>query len=170
MIALTSLPADLAADPKFQLPPLSFGATRATDNIDRIVERGDVALRVHMDDAGAEPHAFLLPLDQLFEIRAAAAIRLWRGLAGRKPGRNPAALSKARRDRLILGLRALDGRLEDASYREIAGVLFGIGDVSKRGWKTHDLRARTIRLVRFGFDMMQGGYRMLLLHPYRRRS
>ena len=64
----------------------------------------------------------LLPLDQLFEIRASAAVRLWRCLSGRKPGRDPAALPKARRDRLILGLRALDGRLEDASYRDIAAA------------------------------------------------
>lgn len=170
MTTLTSLTADLAADPKFQLQSRTFGPMRATGDADRIVERGGATLRIHIDEAGVEPPAVLLPLDQLFEIRAAAAIRLWRGLTGRKPGPNPAALSKARRDRLILGLRALDGRLEDASYREIAGVLFGIGDVSKRGWKTHDLRGRTIRLVRFGFDMMQGGYRMLLLHPYRRRS
>ena len=42
--------------------------------------------------------------------------------------------------------------------------------VSGRAWKTHDLRDRTIRLVRFGFDMMRGGYRSLLLHPYRRRK
>ena len=125
--------------------------------------------RVHMDEAGAEPPAVLLPLDQLFEIRAIAAIRLWRGLTGRNPGPNPAALSKARRDRLILALRALDGRLEDASYREIAAALFGAGRVPERGWKGHDLRDRTIRLVRFGLDMMRGGYRRLLLHPYRRR-
>ncbi len=169
MIALTSLKADLA-DPKFQLPPLSLDPALAAEGADRFVERGGAVLRVHVDEAGAEPPAVLLPLDQLFEIRAAAAIRLWRGLTGRKPGPDPAMLSKARRDRLVLGLRALDGRLEDASYREIAGVLFSVGDVSKRGWKSHDLRARTIRLVRFGFDMMQGGYRLLLLYPYRRRS
>ena len=43
-------------------------------------------------------------------------------LAGRNPGPNPAALPKTRRDRLILALRALDGRLTDATYREIASV------------------------------------------------
>lgn len=117
-----------------------------------------------------EPSAVVLPLDRLFEIRATAAIRLWRGLTGRNPGPNPAALSKPRRDRLILALRALDGRQHHASYREIARVLFGASNVPDRGWKTHDLRDRTIRLVRFGFDMMRSGYRRLLLHPYRRRQ
>jgi hypothetical protein len=111
-----------------------------------------------------------LPLDQFFESRTTAAIRLWRGLAGRNPGPNPAALPKARRDRLVLALRALDGRLDDATYREIAGVLFGDAGASDRGWKSHDLRDRTIRLVRFGLGMMRSGYRRLLLYPYRRQS
>jgi hypothetical protein len=30
------------------------------------------------------------------------------------------------------------------------------------GWKTHDLRDRTIRLVRTGIELMQGGYLDLL--------
>ena len=123
--------------------------------------------RVHVDEAGIEPPAVLLPLDQFFENRATAAIRLWRGLAGRNPGPNPAALPKTRRDRLILALRALDGRLADATYREIASVLFGEAGVSDRGWKSHDLRDRTIRLVRFGLGMMRSGYRRLLLYPFR---
>jgi hypothetical protein len=126
--------------------------------------------RVHVYEAGIQAPAVLLPLDQFFEIRATAAIRLWRGLTGHNPGPNPAALSKARRDRLVLALRALDGWQERASYREIAGVLFSFNKVSERGWKSHDLRDRTIRLVRFGREMMQGGYRRLLFHPYRRRS
>jgi len=169
VIALTTVPSDLA-DRKFRLPPLSLDSSLAADGAQHLVERRGAVLRVHIDEAGAEPPAVLLPLDQLFEIRATAAIRLWRGLTGRNPGPNPAALPKARRDRLILALRALDARLEDASYREIAGALFGAGDASERGWKIHDLRDRTIRLVRFGLGMMQGGYRRLLLYPYRRRS
>jgi hypothetical protein len=126
--------------------------------------------RVHVGEDGIEPSAVILPLDQFFESRATAAIRLWRGLAGRNPGPNPAALPKARRDRLILALRALDGRLDDATCREIASALFGDAGGRERGWKSHDLRDRTIRLVRFGFGMMRSGYRRLLLYPYRRRS
>jgi hypothetical protein len=169
VVALTGLPADLA-DPAFQLPPISLDLGLGADGPERLVERDGVVFRVHIDGAAARPPAVLLPLDELFEIRATAAIRLWRGLTGRKPGPNLAALSPARRDRLILGLRALDGRLDDASYREIAGGLFGADEVTLRAWKTHDLRDRTIRLVRFGFSMMRSGYRRLLLHPYRRRS
>src|SRR5712692_2890420 len=169
VIALTSLPAELAK-PDLQLPLLPVDSSLVADGAEQLVEHRGAVFRVHIDDNGVEPPAVLLPLDQLFEIRATAAIRLWRGLTGRNPGPNPAALPKARRDRLILALRALDARLEDASYREIAGALFGAGDASERGWKIHDLRDRTIRLVHFGLDMMQGGYRRLLLYPYRRRS
>ena len=124
--ALTRLPADLA-DPRFRLPPLTLDAVLAAERAGRLLERHGAVLRIHIDKDGAEPPAVLLPLDQLFDVRAAAAIRLWRGLIGRNPGPNPAALSRARRDRLILALRALDGRLEGASYREIGGVDAMIG-------------------------------------------
>ena len=168
MIALTGLPADLAG-PSLQLSPIPLGSSVAVDGAEHLVERHGTVFRVHLDDAGIAPSAALLPLDQFFESRATAAIRLWRGLAGRNPGPNPAELTKARRDRLILALRALDGRLDDATYREIASVLFGEADLSDRGWKSHDLRDRTIRLVRFGLGMMRSGYRGLLNYPFRGR-
>ena len=168
MIALTGLPTDLGG-PSFQLSPLPLGSSVAADGPEHLVAHRGTVFRVHLNDAGIEPSAVLLPLDQFFESRATAAIRLWRGLAGRNPGPNPAALPKTRRDRLILALRALDGRLADATYREIASVLFGEAGLSDRGWKSHDLRDRTIRLVRFGLGMMRSGYRRLLLYPYRRR-
>ena len=168
MIALTGLPADLAG-PSLQLSPIPLGASLAADGPEHLVAHRGTVFRVHADEVGIEPSAVLLPLDQFFEIRATAAIRIWRSLMDRSPGPNPAALQTARRDRLILALRALDGRLDDATYREIAGVLFGDAGVSDRGWKSHDLRDRTIRLVRFGLGMMRSGYRRLLLYPYRGR-
>jgi len=103
-------------------------------------------------------------------IRASAALRLWRGLTDRSPGPDPTTLPATRRDRLVLALRALDGRLEKSSYRDIAEVLFGTGRIPERSWKTHDLRDRTIRLARLGHAMMQGGYRRLLLYPFRGRT
>jgi len=169
VIALTGLPADLAG-PSFQLSPLLLGSSVAADGPEHLVAQRGTVFRVHLDDAGISPSAALLPLDQFFESRATAAIRLWRGLAGRNPGPNPAALPRARVDRLILALRALDGRLDDATYREIASILSGDAGVSDRGWKSHDLRDRTIRLVRFGLGMMRSGYRRLLLYPYRGQS
>ena len=124
---------------------------------------------MQFDGAIPDPPAVLLPLDALFEIRIAAALRLWRKLLNRNPGPNTATFSKHRCNRLILALRALDARLEAATYREIANALFDLGAMSARSWKTHDLRDQAIRLARLGNRLMLGGYRDLLLHPYRRR-
>jgi Uncharacterized conserved protein (DUF2285) len=168
-IVLTDLPADLA-NPGFRLSPLPLDSSNPADTSEHLLECGGTRFHVHVDNGADNPAAVSLPLDQLFEIRATAAIRLWRALSGRNLGPNPAALPKARRDRLILALRALDGRLDDATYREIASALFTHPGVSDRGWKSHDLRDRTIRLVHFGLGMMRSGYRRLLLYPCRRRS
>lgn len=169
MIALTALPGDLAG-PSLHFLPIPLGLSVADDGPEHLIAHRGNVFRVHVDEPGIELSAVVLPLDQFFEIRVTAAIRLWRGLTSPNLGPNPAALSKARRDRLLLALRALDGRLDDATYREIASALFGDTGVPDRGWKSHDLRDRTIRLVRFGLGMMRSGYRGLLLHPYRRRS
>jgi hypothetical protein len=108
-------------------------------------------------------------LSGMFDVRLTAARRYWLALNGRNPGGDPAALSPTQRDHLIDTLRALDARLESATYREIAAALFHASRLPERGWKTHDLRDRTIRLCRLGIQLMQGGYRQLLLHPYRHR-
>jgi hypothetical protein len=166
-VTLTRSPESSAA-PSLQLSPQAVEPLSAAGSGARLIERGGVILRVEVDEA-ADPPAALLPLDALFEVRVQAAVRLWRNLTGRKPAPDPGQLSAARRERLILALRALDARADHATYREIADGLFGGADVSARAWKSHDLRGRTIRLVRFGSAMMQDGYRQLLLHPYRRR-
>lgn len=169
IIALTALPKNLA-DPRFRLDGLSLDAVFATNGTIRPKVRAGSALRVHFHETLADPPAVLLPFDALFEIRAAAALRLWLALLNHKPGPNTAIFSKQRCNRLILALRALDARLENATYREIASALFDLNAMSARSWKTHDLRDQTIRLVRLGSSLMLGGYRDLLLHPYRRRA
>ena len=60
-------------------------------------------------------------------------------------------------------------RLENASYREIATVLFNLPDMPDAVWQSHELSGQIIRLAKLGADLMQGGYRNLLLYPYRRR-
>jgi hypothetical protein len=136
---------------------------------EHVIQRFGAELRVHLHGSGAAPVAALLPFDGLFEVRVAAALRLWRALNGRKPGKNPTALTESRRQRLVQALRALDGRLDGATHREIAAALFGANAVPERDWISHELRDRTARLVRLGMSMMNGGYRRLLLHPYRGR-
>ena len=170
MISITRLPTDIT-DPNQRIDGLSLDLVIAQDGPERLIERRGNLFRLHIVEPveGQTPCA-VLPLDGLFVIRVSAALRLWRGITGRSPERDPAALRSARRDRLVLALRALDGRLDNASYRDIAEALFGTSHLPERGWKTHDLRDRTIRLVRLGHAMMQGGYRRLLLYPFRGRT
>lgn len=168
MVTLTKAPDDLA-DPKFGLDARSLQSILAVEDDDQIVELDGARLRFHREGSVGSPVAVLLPLDQFFDIRAAAALRLWRGLTGRGPGPDLGMLTPERRNRLILALRALDGRLERATYPEIAAILFDTEPISKRDWISHELRDQTGRIIRLGFSMMRGGYRRLLLHPYRRR-
>ena len=160
---------DGLADPRLELDSRSLQSILAIDDEDQVVELRGAHLRIHRDDKVGGPIAVLLPLDQLFDIRAAAALRLWRALTGRTPGPDLGVLTPERRSRLILALRALDGRLARATYPEIAAVLFDTEPISKRDWISHELRDQTGRIIRLGFSMMRGGYRRLLLHPYRRR-
>lgn len=104
----------------------------------------------------------VIPFDGDFPVRAATAERLWARMHSRARGKAPCSLTRQRRDRLILMLRALDGHLAEASYREIAEVLFGTGRLEREPWKTSSLRDRTIRLVKGGLALMRDGYRKLL--------
>ena len=168
VVALAQLPANLA-DPRLRIPP-PLGRVLAEHGPERLIELQGGLHRLHLvEDPREETGCVLLPLDRLFDIRAAAALRLFRALTGRAPAHDPATLPAPRRDRLVLALRALDARLDKARYREMAAVLFGVDRLPKSGWKTHDLRDRTIRLARLGTAMMQGGYRRLLLYPFRGR-
>lgn len=166
VVALGTSREDLV-NPNFALSPRSF-AGLASANDYQILEFENARVRVHKLDANASG-AVLLPLDRLFEVRLAAALRLWRGMKGGSPGPAGSALTPERRDRLVFTLRALDGRLSGATHPEIAAGLFDTGPISKRDWISHELRDRTGRLVRRGVRLMKGGYRQLLVYPYRRQ-
>jgi hypothetical protein len=119
----------------------------------------------------AAPAAVVVPLDTDFAARMDAGLRLWRLTTGRSQQPPPDRMTLQRRKRLGLTLRALDGHLAGETYRVIAQVLFGSTRVpAGTGWKTHDLRDRTIRLVRSGVRLMQGDYLDLLRHPAPKRE
>ena len=117
------------------------------------------------------PVASVSPFDANFAARADPALRLWRLLTGERSIRSADSLTQLQRQQLVFALRALDANLAGATYREIAEVLFGEARVpTGSSWKTHDLRGRTIRLVRAGLKLMRGGYLDLLRHTRRRRG
>ncbi len=106
----------------------------------------------------------VLPLDDDLPVRAETALRLWARIVGSAANsdRESLSLTRQRCDRLVLMLRALDGHLAEASYREIARVLFGVRRLERESWKTSSLRDQTIRLVKGGVALMRAGYRRLL--------
>ncbi|MCP1854472.1 hypothetical protein J2R80_008295 [Bradyrhizobium sp. USDA 4541] len=137
---------------------------QAVDGWHAIVSLGGAKHRLWLSELspGRSPVAIDLPLDRNFDVRLRAAHRFWLALEHRRVGWPPLAQSGDTRDRHILGLRAVDGWLEGNSYRMIAEGLFGKSRMPDRGWKTHDLRSRTIRLVQMGLRLIRGGYRNLL--------
>ncbi|WP_374651042.1 DUF2285 domain-containing protein [Dongia sp.] len=119
---------------------------------------------------GADPDAplaALIPLDEETLSRIEAVTRLWRAWNGRIVPRDT-RLTLDQRRRLRLKIRAADGRMNGASYREIGIAIFGEVRVSAEPWKTSSLRDTVIELVQGGFDLIAGGYLKLLRH--RRRS
>lgn len=137
---------------------------RAGVNGRNVIIRFDSSdLRLLLPAPAGQPLAAVLPLNDDLPIRATAVLRLWARMV-EQPNQqdDPLALTRQRRDRLLLMVRALDGHLAEASYREIAEVLFGPRRIERQTWKTSSLRDRTIRLVRGGIDLMRAGYRKLL--------
>ena len=108
--------------------------------------------------------AAMVVLDDRFALRIAALIRFQRRLEGRPSGPLPKGwrITPRHLRRLALMLRALDGHLARASYREIADALFGSEAVARYVWKTSSIRGQTIRLVKDAVRTMKGGYRRLL--------
>ncbi len=117
-----------------------------------------------LDKNPGAPLAVFIPLGEDFLLRAAGAVRFHRLLAERLASSLPPAqrLTPQQRTRLIQMLRALDGRSSDATYREIASVIFGPSATTEKGWKTHPVRGRTIRLVNDAITMVNRGYLKLL--------
>ncbi|APH56881.1 Hypothetical protein GbCGDNIH6_8229 [Granulibacter bethesdensis] len=114
----------------------------------------------------AAPYIVVLPLDRLLELRADAVVRFWLALRGRPPRNRRHDLPPQTRARLILVLRALDGRLTGASYRDIAKVLLGFRG-GKADWDSDPRKNQVRRLVADGLRFLHGGYRDLLVYPVR---
>ena len=152
-----------------ELSESDFAPARAsvlnTDGVQILVEDPSGDHRVWLrEPKEGQRLAALLPLDEDFRLRVLSLVRFQRRLAGRASGPPPKAwlLTRRHRRRLIMMVRALDGHLADASYREIAHALYGAEAVARYAWKTSSIRGQTIRLVQDAVRMMRGGYRSLL--------
>lgn len=120
---------------------------------------------VHGTDS-TRPLAAIVPLDAKAPERLSSVDRFIRAFKGRSV-RDP-RLTSSQRTRLGRMLRALDGRIEGASHFEIAHVLFGSRFVIAAEWQESPFRYATLRLIRDGHKMTDGGYRQLL--RFRRRG
>ena len=113
------------------------------------------------------PIAALVPLDADGFDRIDAIERLLRALLGRSVP-DDTRLTPQQKARQRQMLQATDGRMNGATIREIANVLFGKDRVASEHWPTSTLRVTTSVLIRDGTAMIAGGYRSLLRH--RRQS
>ncbi len=118
------------------------------------------------DPTPGRPLAAIVPLDKDFVTRVASLLRFQRRLFGRTPGPLPRGwpLTSYRLARLELMLRALDLRLDGATYRQIATAL-GRDDAARlpaTEWKISAARSFVVRLVRDATALTNGDYRKLL--------
>ena len=116
---------------------------------------------------GTRSLAAVIPLDSQTLGRVEALVRFWRG-HNKRPVPPDTRVTAQQRRRLRLMIQAADGRMNGASYREIAAVCYGIERVGTNPWKTSSLRDAVIGLVKGGAAMIGCGYLQLLRH--RRRA
>ena len=111
--------------------------------------------------------AALVPFDGDVFDRIDALSRMARIWLGRPPPRDTRMTTEQRR-RFRLKLRAADGHMNGATYREIAIAIYGAARVDTEPWKTSPLRDAVIAFVEGGLALIDGGYLQLLRH--RRRT
>ena len=107
--------------------------------------------------------AALVPFDNDVFDRIDALARMARIWLGRPPPRDTRMTTEQRR-RFRLKLRAANGLMIGATYREIA-IALGRNEanrLSASDWKMSSARSFVVRLVRDGVAMMNGEYRKLL--------
>lgn len=151
------------------LPGLELGSGDLTENIveRRVDDRGLTWARLRngavlvgtVTDFDAESLGVLIPLDDDWPTRVAAADRVRRQLIERTA--DP-PLTHQQRGRLKRALRTVDGRLDGASYRAVATVFFGARRVAEEPWKTSSLKAQVARLAAHGRFLINTGYKGLL--------
>ncbi len=147
------------------LPPPAFSVDR--DNGRHILWReglDDQRIWVLPDAKPTASVAAVIPFDKDLPQRLEGVLHLWQRLTGVATTPTISPLTRPQRRRMILMLRALDGRQQHATYRDLAATLLD-PDVrwqSRRDWLTSSYRSQIIRLVKDAVSRMEGGYRELL--------
>jgi hypothetical protein len=108
----------------------------------------------------------LIPLDGNTLGGIEALARFYSAQLGRAIPPDTRLTSQQRR-RLRFMLQAVDGRINAATYREIANAIYSTSRVADMPWKTSPLRDSAIDLVKDGIAMVGGRYRQLLRHRRR---
>lgn len=107
------------------------------------------------------PLAAIVLLDSDTPDRLEGVGRFWTAASGQPPPPDNRITPK-RRARLHSMLRAIDGHIAGATYRNIGEVLFPAHEIDAKSWVGNSVRETTIRLVRDGMKLVRGGYRDLL--------
>lgn len=167
-VILTALP-PLPGLQSVAPPDLDRDTARSSaDGLSIIHGHGAGAVRLLLTGDVAPDHAVaaLVPLGADGLDRIEAVTRLWRAFNNR-PVPPDSRLTVQQRRRMRHMLQAVDGRMDGASYREIADTIYGAPRVAENPWKTSALRDSTIDLVKDGLALIAGGYRKLLRHRRR---
>lgn len=110
--------------------------------------------------------AAVIPIDDDLLDRIDAIARFSRAWL-KRPSLRDTRMTVDQRRRFRLRLRAADGRMNGATYREIAIAIYGAARVDNEPWKTSSLRDAAIAFVEAGIALIDGGYLRLLRHRRR---
>lgn len=131
------------------------------------IEFGDTGFSICFPSGPRDgPMSATILLDAMTLDRLEAVHRLWAALFN-KAIPPDMRITRQKLSRARQSLRAVDGWAVGASYREIAQALFPKHRTSSASWNGDAIRETTIRLVRDGKKLVQGGYKALL-HRSRR--
>jgi hypothetical protein len=122
-------------------------------------------LQVNSNGSGTLVAAIPLGIDGFDRIES--VLRLLAAIHRRAipPDTRLTAQQKARSHRM---LQAFDGLRDGATQRDIAQVLFGIGQLGRDEWQASSARHRVMSYLRDARSIIAGGYRRLLRHSRRR--
>jgi hypothetical protein len=163
---LTKTPTDFVAKDSFQqsfaiFEDNNFGSHGFKEN-DKLTSQVVILHGANVDGSLSA----LIPLDGNTLGRIEALTRFYSAQLGRAIPPDTRLTSQQRR-RLRFMIQAFDGRINSATYREIANTIYGASRVADMPWKTSPLRDSVIALVRDGIAMVGGRYRQLLKHQRR---